>query len=781
MRLRQLLAVAALLCAAPAGFNVSVPAAQAQGRSASLPVIENIAVSGNQRIEPATVVSYLTVRPGDRFDPAVLDDSLKRLFATGLFADVSFERDGNTLIVRVVENPIINRIIFEGNNKLDDEELSEEVQLRPRIVFTRAKVRADVQRILDLYRRSGRFAAVVEPKVVQLEQNRVDLIFEISEGPKSKIRRINFIGNEAFSDGDLRDEMATVEARWWKIFTSNDTYDPDRQAFDREQLRRFYFNEGYADFRVLSAVAELTPNREDFIVTFVVEEGEVYKFGEVKIESEIKDIDPEGFRGFLSMRKGETYSLEKITNSVDTLTNAAGVLGYAFVDIRPIPRRNRETRTLDITFLVREAPRVYVERIEIQGNLRTRDEVIRREIRLVEGDAFNLSRVERSKQRIQRLGFFREVEVEELPGSREDRVVLDVNVQEDATGSLQLGAAFSSLENFIFEFSIRERNWLGRGQDLRLGLSFSSLRQQIDLGFTEPYFLGRNISAGFDLFRTEFDRRAQSSFEQTSTGGSLRLGLPLAERVVLALRYTIRNDEVAFDSRRASRFILASIGEFLTSQIGYSLIFDTLNHPIRPTRGQRLTFSQDIAGLGGDRFFIRNRLDYDKFIPIWRKFYLRLGTEAGFVQGLGQDVVINNRFFLGGPRVRGFDTAGLGPRAVTLDDDGAVVNEGDFVGGEAYYIGTMELFVPLGEAAEELGIQTSLFVDAASLFRLTGQQTVFGNEIILGNTAEPRFAVGLGVAWESPFGPFRIDLSRTLNDQPFDDTETLQFNVGTSF
>ncbi len=753
------------------------PSAQAQTAAKR---ITGIAVVGNQRIEPATIISYLTVRPGDPFDPARLDRSLKRLMATGLFSDVyfSFPPDG-TLVVHVTENPIINRIIFEGNSRLKDDKLKEEVQLKPRIVFTRAKVRADVQRILDLYRRSGRFAAVVEPKIVQLPQNRVDLIFEISEGPKSKIREINFIGNRRFSDKELRSELATKQARWWKLFTSNDTYDPDRQAFDREQLRRFYFNHGYADFRVLAAVSELTPDRRDFITTFVIEEGEVYHFGKIEIESQIKDIDPQVFRAFLHMKEGDVYSLKKITDTVDGLTNIAGVLGYAFVNIRPIPKRHRDERVLDITFKIFEAPRVYVERIDIKGNLRTRDYVIRREFRLVEGDAFNLSKVERSKQRIQRLGFFREVEIEQLPGSREDRLVLEANVQEEATGSLSLGAAFSSFENFIFQFELAERNFLGKGQDVRINFSISSIQTNIVLSFTEPYLWGRNISAGFDLFRSNFQQTRRSTFQTTSTGASLRMGLPLAERTALALRYTIRQDQVTL-GLFSSRFLLDSQGTTVTSQVGYSLIYDSLNHPFRPTNGQRAIFSQDFAGVGGNKRYLRSRLDYDGFFPLFWRFYGHLGLQASYINGLGQNVRISDRFFLGGPELRGFDIAGVGPRAALVDENGELIDQNSPLGGRAMYVGTAELFIPLGQSAKELGVQLSAFVDAGSLFDLN-KGVAFDNEVIVGDTYKPRIAAGLGVTWDSPFGPFRIDLAFPLKKQPFDDTQTLQFNVGTSF
>lgn len=737
-------------------------------------VIERVTVSGNQRIEPETIASYLTVKLGDPFDSQKLDDSLKALFATGLFADVRLVQQASTLSIVVVENPIINRIVFEGNRKLDDDELRDEVQLKPRIVYTRAKVRADVQRILELYRRSGRFAAVVEPKIIQLPQNRVNLVFEINEGPKTKVGRIRFLGNERYKDGRLRDEIATREARWWRLFTSDDTYDPDRLAFDREQLRQFYLQNGYADFRIISAVAELTPDREQFFITFTLEEGETYDFGTVDLESDIRDIDPVIFRNFLLMREGQRYNAKLIEDTIEVLTNAAGLLGYAFLDIRPRVRRNRAERTINITFRVFEAPRTYIERIDIHGNVRTLDRVIRREFRLVEGDAFNSSRLNRSEQRINALGFFREVEIEQIPGTRPDRVILDVAVQEQATGELSIGAGFSSVDNFIIDVSIRERNLLGKGQDLRLGVTFSSRRQQVDLGFTEPYFLNRQIAAGFDLFLREIDSITESSFRQRSFGGALRAGLPLTEYLALGLRYTIRRDDIQIPAGiPVSRFILDSLGKTTTSLVGYSLIYDTLDNRLRPTRGLRGVFSQDFAGVGGDIRYLRSRLDVDRYFRLWRGFVLRLGVEGGSILGLGQDIRINDNFFLGTPRIRGFEVAGLGPRDVVNNDS---------LGGNVYYVGTAEVKLPIGSAARELGIEASIFADVGSLWDLDLDEEFsdLGDPIIV-NSSAPRLSLGVGFSWDSPFGPFRIDLSRTLIKEPFDQTEFLQFNVGTVF
>lgn len=743
--------------------------------------IDAITIVGNQRIEADTVRTYVGLNIGDSYDQEIIDAAFKRLFSTGLFADATIRAVGGQVEISVIENPIINRVVFDGNKALKNDKIGEEVRLTPRQVYTLPKVRADVQRIIELYRRSGRFAAIVEPKIIELEQNRVDLIFEISEGEKTGVRKISFIGNKEFSDGDLRGEMATKQSRWWNIFTSNDTYDPDRLAFDRELLRQFYLTEGYADFRVISAVAELTPDREDFYITFTIEEGEVYDFGIIDVESEIRDLKAEALTPFLLPREGRRYNARLIEDTIESLTNTAGLLGYAFVDIRPQIRRDREERKMNITFRILEAPRVYVERINVYGNTRTLDDIVRREFRLQEGDPFNSARVERSKQRIQSLGFFQEeLEIEQIPGSAPDKVVLEVNVEERATGELSLGAGFSSLENFLFDFSIRQRNFLGRGQDVSVGFQLSSFRRQVNLSFTEPYFLGRNLAAGIDVFRSKLDTRRQSSFEQTTTGFGLRAGFPLTEYLSAGLRYNFRKDEVEVPPALAplvSPFVLDAIGNRTTSSVGYSLIYNTLNNSIRPSRGQRAVWSQDFAGLGGSEHYLRSRFDYDIYNRLFRSnFILRLGVEGGYILGIGEDIRLNNRFFLGAPRFRGFEIRGLGPRDI---------NSGrrDSIGGNAYYQGGAEVEVPLGDAARELGIRASAFIDIGSLWSVDFDPLIDGASAadIRGNTPSPRMSAGIGVGWNSPFGPFRIDLGRAILKEDSDETEFFQFNIGTQF
>ncbi len=739
-------------------------------------IIERIAVIGNERIEPATIASYLAVRVGDYFDPARIDASLKSLYATGLFADVTMEKDGGALIIRVVESPIINRVIYEGNNKIKRDDMNEEVVLRPRMVYTRAKVRDAVQRILELYRKKGYFAAVVEPKYIEREQNRVDVIFEVTEGPKSRVSRINFIGNEVFSDIELRGEVATQESRWWKIFTSEDTYDPDRLDYDREVLRQFYLGQGYADFRIVSAIAELTPDQKDFFITITIEEGNIYTFGELNVESEIDELPSERFQNLLLMRKGGIYNAKAIEDTIEYMTQAAGSRGFAFLDVRPQISRDKETRELGVTFHILKSPRTYVERITLNGNVRTLDKVIRREFRLAEGDAFNTMRVDRSENRLNSLGFFREVTIDREPGSTPDSVILNVNVEEQATGELSFGLGFSSLESFILDFSIAERNLLGKGQALRLGVSWSGRRKQVDVSFTEPRFLGKNIQAGINVFRRQIDSYTESSFSTTSTGFSLNTGLPLSEYVSLGTRYTLRVDDVDIGGSLVSDFLLASAGKQTTSQVGLTLQYNSLNSYRYPTHGQRLTLSEEIAGLGGDVKYLRTIVKYDFYRPIVGQWIFHAKAEYGYIRGLGQNVKINNRFFLGGPKFRGFKNAGVGPRDTRTNA---------FLGGNAYYIASVGVAIPLGRAVQEMGVRVDTFIDVGALSKVDLEEFDFNgnpldNSYVFSN-GSPRVSAGFGVSWESPFGPFRIDVARAIRKQPFDEPEVIQFNVGTVF
>ncbi len=745
--------------------------------------IRRIVVLGTQRIEAATVLSYVSVKEGDLYDPQAIDRSLKTLFATGLFADVRMPWDGTTLTIDVVENPIINQIIFEGNDKVSEKDLTKEVQLKPRTVFTRAKVQADVQRIIELYRRNGKFAATVDPQIIQRPQNRVDLIFSISEGPTTGIARISFIGNKSFSDSTLKDQLATEESIWWRILSSNDNYDPDRLTFDREQLRRFYLQRGYADFRVISAVAELTPDRENFYITFTVDEGDVYKFGKVVINSKIKELDPVALRKQVPIKDGSTYNAELVDKSIDALTNAVGTKGYAFAEVHPRIKRDHDKRTIEVVFDVEEHQRVYVEKINIIGNTRTLDKVIRREFRLVEGDAYNRVLVDRSRTRIKGLGFFKDVEVKAVPGSQPDRAVLNVNVTEQSTGELQLGAGYSSYSSFVGQFSYTERNLFGEGLFLRASIEASSIYRQAQLSFTNPYFLDRPMTAGFDIYKT-LTYFQQASYSGDTTGFGLRFGFPTSEYGSASLRYTFRLDSITPFGYLSPAVAAATLrGNATTSAIGYSYSYNTLDDQLKPRNGYTFEVDQDFAGFGGNVKYLKTVAAFSVHRPMfWDEFVGSLSFDGGYIQGFGnQDVRLEDRFFRGGDTFRGFALAGVGPRVVGGNGQNAL-------GADAYAIGSAELRLPEFLPAD-YGIGLSLFSDFGTVGHLDsfgllkGQQEScepfhYGAVCIRDNMAM-RVSTGLAIAWKSPFGPVKINLGIPVVKESYDKGQSIYFSAGT--
>lgn len=717
--------------------------------------IRSLRVEGTQRLEPETVLSYTRIRVGQPYTTEILDQAIRDLLASELLADVTIEGvESGDIVVRVRENPIINRVVLEGNKRLKNDKIVKEIKLAPRQMFTRTAVRADVARIVELYRRQGRFAARVEPKMVSLDQNRVDVIFEIEEGAKSKVRQINIIGNEVFGDGKLRGEMATKQARLTSIFSSNTSYDQDRLAYDQQKLRQFYLTQGYADFRVVSAVAELTPDKKDFIITYVVEEGPRYKFGPVTVDSNIRDFDDKVLAGNLAIKEGAWYNAKMVEDTVDQLSETAGMFGYAFANVSPEFKRDREKLTMTLNFNIAEARRTYVERIDITGNTQTQDKVIRREMRLAEGDAFNTFLVKRSQDRINSLGYFQDkFEIEQKEGSAPDRVVLTANVEEKSTGELTLSAGFSSLERFIFQGSIRQRNFRGKGQDLRLSADYSSYSKSVEVGFTEPYLFDQNIALGGTIFRRDYnsfnylgsDRR--TTYEQVSTGAQLVLGVPLTEYWTASGRYSLTHDSVGLDEAsfftdgkcdplKAGRYLCEALGKRWTSAVGLSLIYDSLNSRLRPTAGQRLVIGSDFAGLGGDVKYVRGRFDADKYWNIGGGWIFSAGLEGGYIHSLEKSVAgidpvrLTDRFFLGEPQFRGFDIRGVGPRVKRIYYTGTPTNDpatntqlavtdedqiyDDAIGGRAYYLGKLELEIPLGAGAREMGIRPSIFVMAGA-------------------------------------------------------------------
>jgi outer membrane protein insertion porin family len=643
-------------------------------------IIARILVEGNQRIEARTVLSYLLVKPGDPFDEERIGLSVRALGATGLFADIQMETRGNDLVVRVLENPIINRIIFEGNNAVTTDRLEEETEAEPRQTFTLSRVEQDVQRILEVYRRAGRFAATVTPQYKVLPQNRADLIFSIDEGPTTGVRSINFIGNKAFPDDRLRREITTRQSRWWRFFEKADNYNPGQVEYDRSQLTEFYTNEGYADFRVISSVAELTPDRRDFYLAFTVDEGEKYTFGDLSVETELEKLSGERLALILGVKKGDQFRAKSIQDAIDTLTFAAGIAGYANVQIRPVEKRDPVNHTIGITFKVDEGARVYIERIDIVGNTQTLDRVIRREIRVAEGDQYNPVQLDNAKSRIRALGFFNpeKVEVTDEAGSMPDRTVIKVKVEEEATGELAFSAGFSSADAFLFSVSAQQRNFRGRGQYLSARIQTTARQQDLEFRFTEPKFQDRNLAVGLDLFATQSDFFEEAGFQNSIIGVGGRLLFPLSDTDQIGLRYNLRSDNLQIDNDPNSftytncdtgAFFRSSLcdqqGDRLTSSVGYTLSMNRTNDYLEPTRGFDINFSQDVAGLGGDVNYLRTELRgsiYQGIVPGWT---LSGHLEAGYIDSWGDEGIrINNRFFKGGNSFRGFDVAGLGPREV---------------------------------------------------------------------------------------------------------------------
>jgi outer membrane protein insertion porin family len=727
--------------------------------------LREVRVEGAQRVEADTVRSYIGMRPGDTVTPAALDKALKALFATGLFADVNIRQDGRDVTVRIVENPIINRLAFEGNRRITDETLTDEVKLRPRIVFTRARVQSDLQRVMDLYRRSGRFSATVVPKVIQLPQNRVDLVFEINEGELTEIRKIAFVGNKEFDDGDLREVVQTRESAWYRFLTSDDTYDPDRLTFDRELLRRHYLANGYADFRVVSAVAELTPDSKAFFVTFTVEEGARYKIGKVDFITALRNLDVEKLREGQTIVPGDWYNADEVEAMIGKLTDAVGVFGYAFVDIRPRVRRDRKTRLIDVAFVIQEGPRVFVETVKISGNVRTLDKVIRREILLVEGDAFNTSQLRRSRRRIRNLGFFERVEIENKAGSSPDKTVIDVLLKEKSTGEISFGAGFSSSAGVVGDAGISERNLLGRGQELELRVQLGERQQEIDLSFTEPYFLGKNLSAGVDVFRTTRDLQSESSFDRETLGFALRSGYRITEPLSQVWKYTLREDKIADIPTDASLAIKEQEGDLITSSIGQTLRYDKRDSRFDPTDGYFVELQNTLAGFGGDSQYLRNEVKGATYHELYDSWVLNIGAGVGYIVGIGDNIRIIDRFFLGGDNLRGFEDAGVGPRDLaTLDS----------VGGNLFYRTTVGVAFPLG-LPNEFGLRGRVFSDAGSLAENDS------NFSTLTDTGSIRLSVGTGLLWDSPFGPVNIDLAKALLKEDFDQTELFRFSFGARF
>ncbi len=798
-----------------AGTLVVASAGVAAAQSAS-----SIVVQGNRRVEAETVRSYFKAGPGGQVGPAQIDDAIHALYATGLFEDVHLSHENGRLVVSVVENPVIDRVAFEGNKKAKDEQLKAEVQSKPRGTLSKPMVQADVQRIIEIYHRSGRFDVSVDPKIIELPNNRVDLVFEIKEGQKTGVKDIRFVGIHAFSTGRLKDVIKTTESNLLSFLQTTDIYDPDRVEADRDLLRRFYLKHGYADVRIVSAVGEYDPAKKGFIVTFTIDEGSQYHIGTVDVVSNVHALDPASLRGSLKISAGSVYNADLVEKSVESMTIEAARHGYAFAAVRPRGDRNFEKKIINLTFVVEEGTRAYIERINIIGNTRTRDYVIRREFDIGEGDAYNRALIDRAERRLKNLNYFKTVKITNEPGSAPDRVVINVNVEEQSTGEFTISGGYSTADGFLAEVSVADRNLMGRGQYAKASVSYGQYNRGFGLSFVEPYLLGYRMAGGIDLFGRQTLATSYVSYNTQTVGVNLKLGFALSEELSFTPRYSIFQQEVSLPDylnnclttpTGTSMFggatppagytvhafpvvpgdecysdgeatlpvrIELSNGPVIESIVGYSLAYNTLDNNKSPTSGLYAEIKQDIAGVGGNVNYIRSSAEARNYYEIFPDVVGVLKLQGGHLAGWGgKDLRMLDNFQMGPNLVRGFAPSGIGPRDLTPG------STNDALGGTMFWGASFEAQTPLYFLPKEIGIKVAAFADAGSLWNYKSETSwaVTGETLQVADSPMVRSSVGMGLIWDSPLGPLRFDFAYALTKASYDRTQFFRFSGGTKF
>ena len=788
----------ALVCFAGPAFTQAPPAPQRAAappsaspaaKAASAPsgplraggTIQAIKVQGNQRIETGTILSYMLVQPGDPFDADRIDRSLKTLYATGLFQDVRLTREGDILVVRLVENPLVNRVAFEGNHKLSDDQLRPEMQLKPRAVFTPAIAEADRQHILDLYAHRSYYDAQVTPEIIRLDQNRVDVVYQIHDGQATLISKIAFVGNHAFSEDRLTEVINSREERWWRFLSTSDEYDPTRLNFDKELLRRFYLKHGYADFDIRDVTSELSPDRKAFFLTFTLSEGERYRVGKVTITSQLRHLTGDDLRGQLEIDEGDWYDGDAVGRTVDAMELAVHNLGYAFVDVKPRITRHPDQHTVDLAFDVGEGPRVYVERIDIVGNTRTKDKVIRREFRVAEGDAFSAEALRRSRQRLNDLNYFNSVDMQTSQGSAPDKAIVTTTIDEKATGELTLGGGYSTDAGALLDIGLSQKNLIGTGISAGINGVLAQRRSSVTASVTDPYFLDRNLVMGGDVFLIQTNYLGTEPYDERRIGFDVRAGYDFNEYLRQVWTYSLVGRTVFNVSSTASPFILNEQGYTLLSQVSQQITYDHRDSRIDPHTGYLAQIGTDFAGVGGDETFVRTNVTGQYFIPFDRftgnsDWGVALTGNVGYLFNLGHQEQIIDRFFMGGDNLRGFQIGGAGPHdAVT----------GDPLGGRFLWTESSELHFPLPISAD-IGLSGRAFVDVGGL---TQANFINQGACVESNgqpcqvlaSATPRVGAGVGISWHTRFGLLNVDLTPFVLKQNKDQTQIFRFGFGTRF
>jgi outer membrane protein insertion porin family len=753
-----------------------------------------ILVEGNRHVEADTVRSYFHVGPGERLDAAKIDAGLKGLYASGLFQDVRIREVSGRLVVTVAEAPVINRIAFEGNKRVKDDQLKAEIQSKARETLARAKVQGDVQRIVDVYRHAGRYDVHVDPKIINLPNNRVDLVFEIKDGDKTTVREIAFVGNRAYSAWRLRDVIKTTQTNVLSFLKNTDVYDPDRLEADRDLLRRFYLKQGYADVRIVSAVAELDPAKKGFVVTFTIDEGDLYRLGSVDIQSNVRDVDPGSLRARLKTHSGDRFNAEAVEKTTEDLAIEVSKRGYAFAQVHPRTERHNDAHVIDLVYALEEGPRAYVERINIRGNTRTRDYVIRREFDIAEGDAFNKMLLDRAERRLKNLNYFKSVKITKDVGSAPDRVVINVDVDEQPTGDFSISGGYSTVEGPIAEVSVSERNLMGRGQIVKASVTYGEYVKAVDVGFVEPYFLGSRVSAGVDVFGKQTLANSYQSYGTETYGASFTVGMPLSEEVGVQWRYSLYNQGLSlapaltdcspanpppgcYANGEASLPVkqAALNGPAWVSSVGNTTAYDTRDSKKSPKSGIYAELKQDLAGVGGDEKFIRTTGDVRYYREVAPDIVAMGRVQGGYATGWdGQQVPLMNSFFGGPQLVRGFAPNGFGPRDLSPG------TSMDNVGGNRYFVTTAEVQSPIPNLPSDFGLKVALFADAGSVWGYGGPTYFpsFGQSIQLADSTFIRSSVGAGFVWDSPLGPLRVDYAIPITKTSYDVLQPFHFGVG---
>lgn len=753
--------------------------------AAEAAVVSRVEVSGNQRVDADTIRNYVSIKPGKAFSSSDIDDAVKALFGTGLFSDVQINQVGSTLVIKVSEYQVVNQVLFQGNKKLKDNALAMAVQLKPRGTFSQATLDADVEAVKAAYRRIGRDDAAVTTQIMDLGDNRVNVVFNINEGDRTQIAAINFVGNSAYSSRRLSDVINTKRSTWLSFVLRDDVYDDDKLRADQELLRRFYYNHGYADFQVVSAVGELDNATNKYTVTITVQEGDRYTFGDVSVESTIPEVDSKSLESVVETHKGDVYNAKNVEDTIIALTEKVAGSGYAFAQVTPRGDRNFENHTISVVYTIDQGTKAYVERIEIRGNDRTRDYVIRREFDVSEGDAFNQVLIQRAKKRLEALDYFEKVEVSTVPGSQPDQVVLVVDVVEKSTGEFSVGAGYSTGGDTAgpsVEGSITERNFLGRGQFIKLSAGGGKNSRDYSLSFTEPYFLGRRIAAGFDIYQRT---REYDDYDSETIGATVRFGLPITDNISTQLAYNISQEKYELDDGcvpiseggtcDVSTAILDGIAQspWLKSSVSLGLLYNTIDDMKNPHDGIYANVSTEFAGLGGDAKYVKvtARGSYYQTLSEQLDLVGLISGGAGHVQGYGSDDLrIFDHFQSSDRMIRGFAYGGIGP----VDSDGA----GDHLGGTTYFNASAEAQFPLPVIPESFGLRGAVFADAATLYGSKVRADLVNQA---STEMEWRASVGVGLMWASPFGPIRIDYAIPVKKEATDDVQEFNFGISTRF